>query len=247
MIGSLISDPKLTAEGLAEANALRGRIPPPGTPIDLICSSPMRRTLLTTMALFGDQIMMTPLPVAMPVQQPSTTAVAPSTLVAATTLAPLPTSSTTITATTTMTTTTNVNDTKVSSSTTTITATTKTSKLPLLLISEAQEIHPIPCDTGSPITKLVQWFPTLNFSGLAADWYVKKGINSPLQLSNRVLALVERLWYQVVVGGHRNMVLVGHHGIFLKATGIVSHKLIFFPFEHISSYLFGVRRYRCGV
>jgi hypothetical protein len=232
ILGSLIPDPKLTEAGLAEAKSLHGRILPADTPIDIICSSPMRRTLQTTLALFGDVIITTPLPVALPVTQP----VSPPPVTAATSstspavATPAASSSPTATG----------DDSKdhkhahhghghnhahTDSHTPAAAVHGHTHArtvgiIPLLLISEAQEIHPIPCDTGSPISKLIQWFPTLSFTGLSPDWYHKRGINSPFHLTTRIAALQERLWYEVVVHGHRHIVLVGHHGIFLKMTGV---------------------------
>lgn len=204
----MIADPKLTAPGLAEAVSLRGHIlPVHHAPIDLICSSPMRRTLQTTMAMFGDQIITVPLPVATPVPHATIPIVTSSSAVTAVADAPTPA----VVAT-------NVS---VEHKDAKITITGDTSgKIPLMMVSEAQEIHPIPCDTGSPITKLITWFPTLNFTGLAHDWYSKKGLNSPFHLQQRIAALQERLWHEVVVHSRRHMVLVGHHGIFLKMTGV---------------------------
>jgi len=95
---------------------------------------------------------------------------------------------------------------------------------PFALAPDAQEINPIPCDTGSPAAALVPQFPQFEsaISQLPSDWWHKTGINAgtPEALDARLARLVAGLWTLVRERRAQNVVLVGHHGLFLRLTGI---------------------------
>lgn len=146
-----IPDPHLTPKGIEQAKGVTKLFE--STPIDLIVTSPLYRTLETTMVAFKDTI---------------------------------------------------------------------ERGVPVIALSDAQEVADVPADTGSPRSQIEKQFPAVNFDLLAENWYEKIGINAgtPTAHQARFERLRSWLWAYAQESGAKNIVLVGHHGVFRRMVGI---------------------------